>query len=96
MSDVSSSAIVLVPRDSATTSSATTTISVPASAGQRIQTGIRNKKIEAAVYSHIRAIRALGRTTVNTAEIASALGVPRVLVEQAIASLSKKGVKLAP
>lgn len=52
-------------------------------------------RIEKAVYAHIRAIRSLGRTTVNTAQIARALSVPIKDVDQAVAKLRTKGVRLA-
>ena len=52
-------------------------------------------KLEKAVYAHIRAIRTLGRTSVNTAEIAAALSIPVIDVDRAVANLRDKGVKLA-
>jgi HTH domain len=53
-----------------------------------------NKKTESAVYSYIRAIRALGREQVNTGEIADALSLSVLTVNNAIAALRKKGVKV--
>jgi hypothetical protein len=53
------------------------------------------KSIENAIYSHVRAIRALGRKKINTAEIAEALSLPVLVVNQAITSLLKKGVKVS-
>ena len=52
------------------------------------------KAIESAVYAHIRAVRALGRTTINSAEIAEALSLPLEKVHQAITALKGKGVKV--
>jgi DNA-binding MarR family transcriptional regulator len=52
-----------------------------------------SKSIQNAVYAHIRAIRALGRTEINTSEIADALSLPVAEVNRAISSLKKKGVK---
>lgn len=52
-------------------------------------------RIEDAVYTYIQAVRALGRTTINTSEIASALGIDRRKVEAAAAALKDKGVKAA-
>lgn len=49
--------------------------------------------IEAAVYAYMRAMRALGRTTLNTLEIADALEIPLHEVETAISKLSDKGIK---
>lgn len=51
--------------------------------------------VENAVFAHLQAIRALGRTTLNTAEVAAALSIPVADVNKAVLSLSKKGVKLA-
>jgi hypothetical protein len=51
--------------------------------------------IEKAVYSHIRAKRALGRSTINTTEIAAALGIPVHQVNVAIRNLTSKGVRIA-
>lgn len=51
------------------------------------------KSIESAVYAHIRAVRALGRDKINTADIAEALSIPVAEVNRAILSLSKRGVK---
>jgi hypothetical protein len=54
-----------------------------------------NRNIENAIYAHIRAIRALGRKTINTIEIAEALSIPVTQVNAAIGSLKRKGVKVA-
>jgi biotin operon repressor len=51
--------------------------------------------LEKAVYAHIRALRALGRVSVNTAEIASALNVSISEVESTIQALLRKGVKVS-
>jgi hypothetical protein len=55
----------------------------------------QEKQIENAVYAHIKAVRALGRTEVNTAEICKALRLPLKEVEQAASRLASKGVKVA-
>ena len=52
-----------------------------------------SKNIQNAVYAHIRAIRALGRTEINTSEIADALSLPVAEVNRAISSLKKNGVR---
>ena len=52
-----------------------------------------SKDVEAAVYGHIRAMRALGRTKLNTDEIAAALGLSVNQVNQTLGALKKKGVK---
>ena len=53
-----------------------------------------SKNIQNATYAYIRAIRALGRTEINTSEIAEALSLPVLEVNRAVSSLKKKGVKL--
>jgi hypothetical protein len=53
-----------------------------------------DKNVENAIYAHLRALRALGKKQVNTAEIAEALGLGLSTVHRAIASLTKKGVKV--
>lgn len=52
-----------------------------------------SKNIQNAVYAYIRAIRALGRTEINTSEVADALSLPVAEVNRAISSLKKKGVR---
>jgi hypothetical protein len=51
------------------------------------------KKVEDAVFSYIRAKRILGEKTVNTAEIARSLRLPRKLVEAAANNMRSKGVR---
>lgn len=51
-------------------------------------------KIESAVYAHIQAVRALGRTKINTVEIAKALGLSLGAVDKTLASLKQKGVRV--
>lgn len=50
--------------------------------------------IAAAVYNYISAVRALGRTQINTKEIAEALRLDRSAVEATIDSLILKNVKV--
>ena len=52
-----------------------------------------DKRVANAVYAHIQAIRALGRNTINTADIAEALSISVYEVNRAITALAKKGVK---
>ena len=51
------------------------------------------KNIESAVYAHIQAVRALGRTQIEPEEIARALGLSVSQVQGTIAALKGKGVK---
>ena len=48
-----------------------------------------------AVYNYMKALRSMGRTHVNTAEIARALDLPLYLVELAARSLADRGVTIA-
>jgi len=50
--------------------------------------------VQSAVYAHIRALRALGKTSVNTVEIAEALNISQKATIRAIRELSNKGVKV--
>jgi hypothetical protein len=59
----------------------------------RLNIRVKTRKLENAVYAYIRALRALGRTQINTAEIADALSVPVNEVHNVVFSLRKKGVK---
>jgi hypothetical protein len=52
------------------------------------------KGVENAVYAYLQALRSLGRTTLNTVEVADALSLNMADVNRAVASLSKKGVKV--
>jgi hypothetical protein len=70
--------------------SGTTTI---VNSGAR-STPLSQKEIQNAVYGHLRAIRALGRTEVLPSEIAAALAISPSLVLEALSSLQNKGVKL--
>ena len=56
---------------------------------------LSDENVEKAVYAHIRAVRALGRDTVNTLEISKALSVSLALVERAVAKLQSKGIRVA-
>jgi len=51
------------------------------------------KKLVDAVYAHVRALRSLGQTRINTADIADALSLNRREVERAISALEDRGVR---
>ncbi len=71
------------------------TISVVNSPRPRVRHSSRSgERVQNAVYAHIRAIRALGRTQINTAEVADALLLSVAEVNRAISSLEKKGVRV--
>jgi hypothetical protein len=60
----------------------------------RVRRPLRSSKgVQNAVYAYIRAIRALGRTRINTSEIADALSLPIPEVNRALSSLKRKGVR---
>lgn len=59
------------------------------------QTERNGKNIETAVYTYVRALRTLGKTQVNTAEIARALGVPVSSVDRVLSKLSERGIRRA-
>ena len=79
-------------------------IASPSRTGDSIQVGsvggIRQtkpkteKEIEGAIYSHIRAIRTLGKTKINTQEIAESLSLSVKDVNRAIMRLKNKGVRI--
>lgn len=77
---------------SSTATSVSSDIQTVPARGQR--TRRRKQDIESAIYSHVRALRALGRTRVNTAEIAKALDLPIHVVDEIVAKLTRKGVKI--
>ncbi|MGH9715283.1 MAG: hypothetical protein ACRD4R_00915 [Candidatus Acidiferrales bacterium] len=52
-----------------------------------------DKNLENAIYAYIQAIRALGRVTVNTTQIADGLSLSVYDVNRAVSSLRKKGVR---
>jgi hypothetical protein len=56
---------------------------------------VASQNVEAAVYSYIQAMRALGKTKISAADIATALSVPIKAVERAGSNLGPKGVKRA-
>ena len=64
---------------------------------QTVRTAIKRHKnagIEAAVYTYIRAVRALGRKKLRTEEIADALALPIEDVNRAVSSLRRRGVRV--
>lgn len=84
---------VNVPSVSVTTSTGTVTFSTNAVTRASAETKINSKKIESAVYAHIQAVRALGRTQIEPQEIARALGLSLAQVTNTIQALKQKGVK---
>ncbi len=56
--------------------------------------GVSDKKLEAAIYGHLRAMRALGKTVIDTANVAEALSLPVSTVNEVVVRLQKKGIKV--
>ena len=52
-----------------------------------------SEALKNAVYSHIQAVRSLGRTEISASEIANALSVPVLDVMEALKALQSKGVR---
>ena len=69
-------------------------VDAPTAPAQKSAVATQHRNLESAVFSHIKALRALGKKEVNTQEIADSLGVSRASVHATIASLLNKGVKL--
>lgn len=92
---------IQVPKGEFTTSAHSFSVSVTSSTLGRIAVPSARvvndpaamREIEKAVYSHIRAIRTLGRTSVTVTEIAAALGISVSDAERALMALESKGVK---
>jgi predicted Rossmann fold nucleotide-binding protein DprA/Smf involved in DNA uptake len=74
----------------ATTGTVTLSMSIP---GQAPKRRVESKRIESAVYAHIQAVRALGRTQIEPQEIARALGLSVQQVQSTVQALKQKGVK---
>ncbi len=101
--------VKVAPRTNQSSSSATMIISTTVSRTsprQVVQTArapqtarrtrsLSDKDVEKAVYAYIRAVRALGRETINTLDISRALSIPLPRVEKAAERLESKGVRLA-
>lgn len=60
-----------------------------------LPSNIKSKAVQSAVLTHIKALRELGKTRVNTREIAQALSLPVTVVEHAVSRLHSEGVKIA-
>jgi hypothetical protein len=60
----------------------------------RVVSSRSQKNIKSAVYAHIQAVRALGRTTINTVEISKALGLPLADIDRTVKLLKEKGVRV--
>lgn len=60
----------------------------------RSEAAQRARDVAGAVYSHLQAVRSLGREQVTADEIAQALGLPQNVVLDAVARLGTKGVRV--
>lgn len=52
-----------------------------------------NAAVYDAVYAYIQAVRTLGRTTINTEEIAKALSLANAEVERVVEGMKNRGVR---
>jgi hypothetical protein len=80
---------------STSTSSNHATFSVPHHAAAAPSKSASRKELEAAVYNYIRAVRALGRDTIDLIDIAKALSLSINEVQSTLPALKEKGVKIA-
>jgi DNA-binding IclR family transcriptional regulator len=55
---------------------------------------VKSSDIESAIYAHIQAVRALGKTKIAPEEIARALDLPVSAVERSLSALNSKGVRV--
>jgi hypothetical protein len=99
MSSSASTFDVVVPFSASTTQKQVELPDVPrirrrARKVSRLTAGRNSKSVQNAIYSYIRAIRALGRDKINTIDIAEALSLTVPEVNHAISALEKKGVKV--
>ncbi|HKQ25315.1 MAG TPA: hypothetical protein VJT81_12805 [Burkholderiales bacterium] len=59
-----------------------------------IAPAVSEQQVESAVYAHIRAMRSLGHTQVNTHTIANALSLPVTVVNDIVGRLHTRGVRV--
>jgi hypothetical protein len=102
MSTANTGPLTMFPAATNTVSATTpapTTNTVTVSMGTKATVTVTARKITAAdmqdaIYTHIQAVRALGKTKITPEEIARALELPVSTVEGAISTLKNKGVKV--
>ena len=71
-------------------------VSVEPASVQGRPAAIEDDILEGVVYAHIQALRGLGKTETNTAEIARALGLRVMDVDRVIGRLGEKNVRVIP
>jgi hypothetical protein len=89
-SSTSTSSQLILSTESTTTRGQFQVSDVPIIRRRRVRA---STNVQNAVYAYVRAMRSLGRTKVNTSEVAEALSLQVVEVNRAISSLKKKGIK---
>jgi hypothetical protein len=100
MSAANTGPLTMFPSTSGTASTAApTTTTATVSVGAKATVTVSARRISAsdlqnAVYAHIQAVRALGKTKITPEEIARALGLPLSTVEGSLSALQSKGVKV--
>jgi DNA-binding CsgD family transcriptional regulator len=88
----SSTGVYYVPSSASTVATVPTGLQI--APARKARTSART--IQNAIFAHMQAMRALGRTQLSTGEIATALSISRDDVQGALASLRKRGVKIQP
>jgi hypothetical protein len=86
--------VTVSPLQSSTTASTSAFTTTTLSRGFDFRTPDDDERMERAVYAHIRALRTLGQTTVNTMEISEALSIPPNRIMEILHRLHSKGVKI--
>ncbi len=76
-----------------TSSTSTSHVTVRGDGRLKRKRPVSDKDVEAAVYAYVRAVRALGRTSINTLEISKSLEIPLAKVEKTVSELRSKGIK---
>lgn len=100
MTSANTGPLTMFPSSSVTVSTVTpTTVTATVSVGAKSTVTVTARKISAsdlqeAIYAHIQAIRALGKTRVTPEEIARALDLSVSTVEGAVAALQSKGIRV--
>lgn len=97
MSSATGDVIHLHPSEAVSAAGSVISIERPATrrkSGSAARSAAAEKKIEGAVYAHLRAMRSLGRETITSREVADALAIPISDVNIAFRALRAKGVKV--
>jgi hypothetical protein len=100
MTTANTGPLTMFPSTSVTASTtAPMTVTTTTSVGAKATVTVSAHKVSAsdlqeAVYAHIQAVRALGKTKITPEDIARALELPLSTVEGSLSALQTKGVKV--